>query len=79
MAMATGTPDFGRNGDDLRDLRDEIQEDINLRMTMIRNEVTESSNEITRSLEGRRAQVSTETLKMILDKIQLAEKEAMVS
>jgi hypothetical protein len=79
MALATDTPNFDRNDDDLRNLRDEIQEDINLRMIMIRNEVTESSNEVTRSLEGRRAQVSTETLEMILDKIQLAEKEAMVS
>jgi hypothetical protein len=79
MAVATGTTDFYRTSDDLRNLRDEIQEDINLRMTRIMNEVTESSAQVIGSFEGRRAQVSAETLKMILDNIELAKEKAMVS
>jgi hypothetical protein len=76
MGVVTGTPNFYRNGDDLRD---EIQEDIHSRMNMIMHEVTESSDEVIRSFEGWQAQVLTEILKMILDKIQLAKEKAMVS
>ncbi len=74
MAVATGTPDFYRTSDDLRNLRDEIQEIIKLRMTMIMDEVTKSSDQVIQSFEGRRA----ETLKMILDDIELAKEKAMI-
>jgi hypothetical protein len=79
MTTITATENSFRNDDDLSNLCRELKQDIETRKYMIATDVTQSLDEVSRWFERKQNQDLAGHCTMILQNIQLAKKNVMVS